>query len=148
MVDKQHQSCVSFASEISEVSGSSYTLTDGRKEALWYSDSELEDMEENALRMVREKCQEGDDLRGLEFYTDEERCATTEERNCIMLEHLHSIRASGMDSSFDFETLGSCLNRDSIKLGEMQAAQDLAEAYMIYLETMDPEMVNPCFCQA
>lgn len=146
---KNTRRSVSFSQEVSEGPDSSYELTTDTEEAMWYTPEELEDMEDRAVRVIdgEEKFEDGEDLRGLEFYADSERTFTTEERNLVMLEHLQSISSAGMNDSFNFETLGSCLNRDSIKMGDMQAAQDSAEAYVIYLETMEPEAVNPCFSQ-
>jgi len=138
---------VSFAVDVSQTSESTYTLTNGRKRDMWYSEDELGDMQDRLMRVIdgERGVDEGEDMRGLEMYFDQDRTVMSEECNIIMLEHYGSVRKAGMEDSFDFESLGSSLSEDAIRWGDMQAAQDSAEAYMIYLETMEPETVNPCF---
>jgi len=45
----------------------------------------------------------------------------------------------------DIESLSRELNQEALLQSDMLAAQDTAEAYNIYLETMDPDVVNKCF---
>jgi hypothetical protein len=139
---------VSFSEDMSESLNSSYTLTTSRKLRMWYNSRELAELREGLWHLIDnglEQEEEEESLRGLELYMDSDRFANSEERNQIMLEHVHSIRKAGMDDSFDIESLASSLNEASIRMSDIQAAQDSTEAYLIYLETMDPSMVNSCF---
>jgi hypothetical protein len=140
---------VSFAGELVESMNSSYTLTPSRKQDMWYNKRELSELHEDLWCLIGNAHgvnEEEESMRGLELYMDSDRSSNSEDCNHILLEHLHSIRRAGIhDDAFDIESLASSLNETSIKIGDMQAAQDSAEAYMIYLETMDPDTVNSSF---
>ena len=125
-----------------------YTLSSRAKRSMWYNEDELDDMRDHAARVVDKEIpmdESTDCWRGLERYLEADRSIKNEETNFILLEHIHSMRYSGMNDSFDIESLANSLNENSVRAGEMQAAQDSAEAYMIYLETMEPEQVNQFF---
>jgi hypothetical protein len=115
---------------------------------MWYNAEELAELQVGLWDLIDNTFEvedEEESIRGLELYIDSHRSANLEECNQIMLQHLHSIRKAGMDDSFDIESLASSLNEESIRISDIQAAQDCAEAYMIYLETIDVHTVNHCF---
>ena len=54
---------------------------------------------------------------------------------------------SEVQESFDINSLAATLTEENVKAGEMKAAEDTAEAYMVYLETFEPAAVNRFFQQ-
>ncbi|CAB9514560.1 expressed unknown protein [Seminavis robusta] len=139
---------VSFSDDISEPSESSYQLSKSRKRAMWYDKWEMAEIQDNLWYLIENEVdleKEDESMRGLELYMDNERSTQSEESNQFMLQILRRVRKAGLDESFDIESLATSVNEEAIKTGDMQAAQDSAEAYMIYLETMSPETVNSFF---
>lgn len=103
-------------------------------------------MRDRLIQMVREEASI-DCLRGLEAYFENDILVKTEETNFIILEHLHSMSYSEVQESFDINSLAATLTEENVKAGEMKAAEDTAEAYMVYLETFEPAAVNRFFQQ-
>ena len=123
-----------------------YELSSRDKEKMWYNKDELGKMRDRLIQMVQED-ESIDCLRGLEAYFEDDQQVKTEETNFIMLEHLHSMSYSEVDDSFDINSIAASLTKETVKAGEMKAAEDSAEAYMVYLETFEPAAVNRFFQQ-
>ena len=115
---------------------------------MWYNEDELDLIRDRLRQALDGKSLEEpiDCLRGLELYINRERSVKTDESNYILLEHLHSMSFSEVeDDAFNINSLAVSLSEESVRMGEMQAAEDSAEAYKIYLENFKPEAVNRFF---
>ena len=94
-------------------------LSKEERKSVWYSDKELRRIAKNVRKIVKKKVEldEREDCwRGLEYYVDQNKT-----------------------------NYKPPSKEEALLFSDMRAAQDSAEAYMIYLETMDAEMVNACF---
>ena len=131
-----------------EESPKTYTLSSRIKKKMWYNEDELDLIRDRLRQALDGKSLEEpiDCLRGLELYINRERLVKTDESNFILLEHLHSMSFSEVeDDAFDINSLAASLSGESVQVGKMQAAEDSAEAYKIYLENFKPEAVNRFF---
>lgn len=95
------------------------TLSKEERKSVWYSDKELRKITRRVKKIIKKKVEidEREDCwRGLEYYVDERRT-----------------------------NYKPPSKEEALLVSDMRAAMDSAEAYTIYLETMDAELVNSCF---
>ena len=110
---------VSFGEDTEHTIPRRKALSKEERKMVWYTDKELRKISKQVRRIVKKKIEldeQEDCWRGLEYFMETNRT---------------NYRAPSKE--------------EAVLFSDMRAAQDSAEAYTIYLETMDADLVNACF---
>ena len=130
------------------------SFTEEEKETIWYNKKEITKLQKQVKKIILNKADldPEDTNRGLEYHVAQHRReqAASEGRPDTFTRNKQKLLAAARANNkrrnkTDIESLAHKFNHDAILQCEMLGALDTAEAYSIYLETMDAELVNKCF---
>ena len=156
---------VSFGDSITSPIPKRSAYTKAERKSLWYSSKELHTLRKSVDKVLQDESEldESQDCwRGLEYWKAQQQRDESGEELQSKVVMLHLMQASrdnqnkkkkknrgegelSLDDCKDLESLGKYLNGDAIRSASQRAAQDLVEAYSIYLETMEVEEVDSSF---
>jgi len=128
--------------------------------AIWYNADEIMSLQKQVKKLIlnKEQLDDRDTDRGLEYHVAQHRREVAEKEGRPEAFSIHkkqilqaaqaNCKQKGSSRKLQFtdiEELSHKLNFEALLQSDMLAAQDTAEAYSIYLEDMDPDIVNKCF---
>lgn len=160
---RRRRRVVSFGDATSSPVPTRSAYTEAEKKSIWYSGKELRKLRKNVDKVLLDESEldESQDCwRGLEYWKekqDRHRAGEDLQSKIVMLKLIQASQNKkkqtkkdakielSLDDCKDLEGLGEYLNGDAIRLAGRRAAQDLVEAYSIYLETIDTEEVDASF---
>lgn len=161
---RRRRRVVSFGDATSSPVPKRSTYTEAERISIWYSSRELRKLRKSVDKVLLDESQldESQDCwRGLEYWKAQQRRGESGEElqsKVVMLQLMQASRDNlrkktknkggselSLDDCKDLEGLGKYLNQDAIRSAGQRAAQDLVEAYSIYLETIEADEVDASF---